>query len=139
MIWFLVRMTFWFCVVLVLLPSGAPQPAPQAQVGVGEAISAAKAAVDDVRQFCDRQPEACTVGSSAAVTLRHRAQAGVKMIYELLTERLGPNETGSTSAGMSAGAPGALTAPSRDTLTPSDLAPLWRGPQTHRTSRTPPA
>ena len=132
MIWFLVRMTFWFCVVLVLLPSGAPQPAPQAQVGVGEAISAAKAAVDDVRQFCDRQPEACTVGSSAAVTLGHRAQAGAKMIYELLTERLGPNETGS----MSAGAPGALTAPSRDTLTPSDLVPLWRGP---RTSRTPPA
>ena len=135
MIWFLVRMTFWFCVVLVLLPSGARHPAPEAQVGVGEAISAAKAAVDDVRQFCDRQPEACTVGSSAAVTLGHRAQAGAKMIYELLTERLGPNETGS----MSAGAPGALTAPSRDTLTPSDLAPLWRGPQTHRTSRTPPA
>ena len=132
MIWFLVRMTFWFCVVLVLLPSGARHPAPEAQVGVGEAISAAKAAVDDVRQFCDRQPEACTVGSSAAVTLGHRAQAGAKMIYEFLTERLGPNETGSTSAG----APGALTAPSRDTLTPSDLAPLWRGP---RTSRTPPA
>jgi hypothetical protein len=102
-------------------------------------MSAAMAAVGDVRQFCDRQPEACTVGSSAAVTLGHRAQAGAKMIYELLTERLGPNETGSTSAGMSATAPGAVTAPSRDTLTPSDLAPLWRGPQTHRTSRTPPA
>ena len=135
MIWFLVRMTFWFCIVLVLLPSGGSQPDPQAQVSVGEAMSAATAAVGDMRQFCDRQPEACSIGSSAAVALGHRAQAGAKVLYELLTERFGPNETGSTSAGT----PGALTAPSRDTLTPSDLAPLWRGPQTHRTSRTPPA
>ena len=139
MIWFLVRMTFWFCIVLVLLPSGGSQPDPQARVSVGEAMSAATAAVGDMRQFCDRQPEACSIGSSAAVALGHRAQAGAKVLYELLTERLGPNETGSTSTRMSAGAPGALTAPSRDTLTPSDLAPLWRGPQTHRTSRTPPA
>jgi hypothetical protein len=130
MIWFLVRMTFWFCVILVLLPSGGSQPDPQAQpqVSVGEAISAAQAAVGDVRQFCDRQPDACTVGSSAAVTLGHRAQAGAKIIYEFLTERLGPNETGSVSAGP----PGAMTAPSRDTLTPSDVAPPWRGPQLHR-------
>jgi Family of unknown function (DUF5330) len=121
-------MTFWLSVILALLPSGGSQPDSRAQVSVGEAISAAKATVGDLRQFCDRQPDACTIGSSAAVTLGHRAQAGAKAIYELLTERLGPNETGS----MSTGVPGALTAPSRDTLTPSDLAPLWRGPQPHR-------
>ena len=128
MIWFLVRMTFWFSVILVLLPSGGSHPDPQPQVSVGEAISAATAAVGDMRQFCDRQPDACTVGSSAAVTLGHRAQAGAKVIYEFLTERLGPNETGS----MSAATAGAPTAASRDTLTASDLGPPWRGPQPHR-------
>jgi hypothetical protein len=130
--WFLVRMAFWFCVILVLLPSGGSQPASNAPVSAGEAISAAKAAVDDMRQFCGRQPEACTIGSSAAVTIGHRAQAGAKLIYELLSEQLGPNETGSDAADHS-GTP----TPSRDTLKSSDLAPPWRGrPRSER--HTPP-
>jgi hypothetical protein len=130
MIWFLVRITFWLSVILVLLPSGGSQPDSRSQVGVGEAISAAKAAVGDMQQFCDRQPEACTIGSSAAVTIRHRAEAGAKMLYELLTDQLPPRETGSLPAR------GPL---SRDTLTPADLRPPWRGPQPHREPRIPPA
>ena len=61
---FLLRMAFWLGLVLILLPSGSSQPAqsPNA-VGASEAISAASATVGDLRQFCTRQPEACTVGS----------------------------------------------------------------------------
>ena len=129
MIWFLVRITFWLSVILVLLPSGGSQPGVQSQISVGEAISAAKAAVGDMQQFCDRQPEACTIGSSAAVTIRHRAEAGAKMLYELLTDQP-PRETGSLPA----------RAPlSHDTLTPADLRAPWRGPQPHREPRNPPA
>jgi hypothetical protein len=39
--WFLLRMTFWLAVVLVLLPTSGSQTAPKSQVSAGEAFSAA--------------------------------------------------------------------------------------------------
>ena len=126
--WFLLRMGFWLCVILVLLPSGGSQPVSKSQVSATDALSAAKSAMGDMQGFCERQPDACTVGSHAAVTIGQRAQAGAKMLYEFLTEQVGPNDTGSVRRhGLpTRAAPGK---PSRDTLTPSDLAPSWRGPQ----------
>jgi len=54
---------------------------------------AARGAVTDFEHFCERQQEACVVGSRTAVTLSQRAQAGAKMLYEFLSERLGSNES----------------------------------------------
>ena len=90
--WFFLRMTFWLAVVLVLLPAGGLQIAPKAQVSASEAFSAARGAVTDLEHFCERQQEACVVGSRTAVTLGQRAQAGAKMVYEFLSEHLGSNE-----------------------------------------------
>src|ERR1700704_949388 len=95
---FLIRMAFWLSVVLVLLPSGGAKQtaaAPSAEIGAVEAVSAASATVGDMRQFCTRQPEACALGSQAAVAFGQRAQAGAKMVYELINERTTPRETGS--------------------------------------------
>ena len=72
---FLLRMAFWVSVVLVLLPSGGSQhtvSAPGADLGAVEAVSAASATVSDMRHFCARQPEACAVGSQAAVAFGQR-------------------------------------------------------------------
>jgi len=91
--WFLLRMTFWLAVVLVLLPTGSSQTAPKLQVSAGEAFSAARGAVTDVEHFCERQQEACVVGSRTAVTLGQRAQAGAKMLYGFLSERLASSES----------------------------------------------
>jgi uncharacterized protein DUF5330 len=91
--WFLLRMAFWLAVVLVLLPTGALQTAPKSQVSAGEAFSAARGAVTDLEHFCERQQEACVVGSRTAVTLGQRAQAGAKMLYDFLGERLRSNES----------------------------------------------
>ena len=85
--WFLLRMTFWLAFVLVLLPTGGSQTAPKSHVSAGEAFSAARGAVTDFEHFCERQQEACVVGSRTAVTLGQRAQAGAKMLYEFLSER----------------------------------------------------
>ena len=85
---FLLRMAFWLTVILVLLPSGGSQPAPKVDVSATDAMSAAGATVADMKQFCGRQSEACAVGSQVAVALGHRAQAGAKMLYEFLNERL---------------------------------------------------
>jgi hypothetical protein len=123
---FLLRVAFWLSVVVILLPSGSQQPASGPQVGAGEAMSAASAAVSDMRQFCGRQPEACTVGSQAAVVFGQKAQAGAKMLYEFLTEKLAPTETG--SIGTAAGKKTEVGTQSQNTLLPADTKPAWRGP-----------
>jgi hypothetical protein len=133
---FLLRMAFWLCVILVLLPSGGTKPGPKVEISAGDALSAARAAVTDAQKFCERQPGACVFGSQAAVAIGYRAQAGAKMIYEFLNEQLGPSETGpaSTSSMSTAAraAPLAAGRPSQHTLTPADMAPAWRGPQPRR-------
>ena len=131
---FLLKLAFWLTIVILLLPSDrAQQGASAPQVGTSEAVSASGAVVADVRQFCVRQPDACAVGSQALVEFGHKAQAGAKMLYEFLSERLGPSETGAVSA-VSGSRPAAK--PSQSTLTPADLAPAWRGPQPHREARS---
>jgi len=123
---FLIRMAFWSSVVLVLLPTGGSKPteAPRSQVGALEAVSAASATVSDMSHFCARQPEACAVGSQAAITLGQRAQAGAKMVYDFLNERM---ETGSIA--NKAVKPTPAVKSSQQTLTPADLTPAWRGPR----------
>ena len=131
---FLLRMAFWLGLVLILLPSGSSQRAPASEVGASAAISAASATVGDLRQFCTRQPDACTVGSQVATELGYKAQAGAKMLYDFLTEALAPKETGSLAdggvsrSGKSAMAKSLPEKASQNTLTPADLAPPWRGP-----------
>jgi hypothetical protein len=131
--WFILRMTFWMGVVLVLLPNGGSQPLPKSQVSASEAFSAAKGAVTDIQHFCERQQEACVVGSRTAVTLGQRAQAGAKMLYEFLSERFGTNEPRPARTTDSVPVPSAR--PSQQTLRPVDLVPPWRGPDPTDTPR----
>lgn len=135
---FLIRVAFWLSVVFVLLPTGgSKQNGQTAQQNTDfsavEAFSAATATVSDMRHFCERQPDACAVGSQAAVAFGQRAQAGAKMVYEFLNERLAPQETGSVATRTAAGKPTAQTSrASQNTLTPTDLVAPWRGPQAPR-------
>jgi hypothetical protein len=129
--WFLIRVAFWLSIVILLLPSDRLSKPPQApQVAAVDALSAAGAAVADMRQFCSRQPDACVIGSQAAVAFGQKAQASAKMVYEFLTEKLGHDEAASPAATKSS-TPGALAGekPSQSTLIPADRAPAWRGPQ----------
>jgi hypothetical protein len=131
---FLLRMAFWLSVVLILLPSGSSQPvqSPNA-VGASEAISAASATVQDMRGFCTRQPDACSVGSQVAVSLGYRAQAGAKMLYDFLTENLASREgSTSTHTGSITKAAQIPVNASQNTLTPADLVAPWRGPLPHK-------
>ena len=57
-----------------------------------------------------------------------RAQAGAKMVYDFISERAAPRETGSVTARpRQAAAQAAPAARSQDTLTAGDLVPPWRG------------
>jgi hypothetical protein len=159
---FLLRMTFWLGVVLVLLPRSESQPSSSAEISATEAMSAATATVGDMRQFCERQPGACVVGSQAAVALEDRAKAGAKRLYEMFNEKLAANESEKVTtlttarnaqvvplppARPSQHAPQARNASQRtsqatspnsqNTLTPADLAPAWRGPPSRKDAREP--
>jgi hypothetical protein len=138
LMFFLLRMAFWLGLVLILLPSGgsAPQSAAGNEISASEALSAASATVGDLRGFCARQPTACTVGSQVAMAIGYKAEAGAKMLYNVLNEALAPPETGSLAddaprrAGAAKATPekSAAERNSQSTLMPADLAPAWRGP-----------
>lgn len=135
---FLLRMAFWLGLVLILLPAGTSQRAnPADAVDASQAISAASATVGDLRQFCTRQPGACTVGAHVATELGYKAQAGAKMLYDFLNEALAskdpPGGTGALPAGPSATYRPPVEKASENTLTPADMAPAWRGPIPRKT------
>lgn len=120
---FLLRIAFWFGLVLLLLPTSRSSDSNNEQtkaVNPLEAASAATATFSDMRQFCARQPEACAVGAQVAAAAGQQAQVGAKMLYQFLSEKLVSAESDSAT--------GAAAKASRDTLTHSDLVPNWRGP-----------
>lgn len=142
---FLLRITFWLGLVLVLLPRDkTPESEKLPQIGAADAVQAATAAVSDMTQFCKRQPAACEVGGQAATIIGQRAQDGAKKIYQIINDKKeqlektdkndaksdnkkAPNHTGSIAL-AGEGDTAASEAP-RDTLTQDDLALEWRGPQ----------
>jgi hypothetical protein len=121
---FLIKAAFWLTVVAMFLPTPEQAPKSTPPIGTVEAVSAAGAAISDIGQFCARQPDACEVGSQAAVALGHKAQAGAKMLYDLLSEKAG--ETGSIGTRPADGTNTPRS--SQQTLTPADLTPAWRAP-----------
>lgn len=121
---FLLRVTFWLSIVLVLMPSGTPQSSAP-KIDAGDAVLAAFAAVSDMGGFCDRQPDACEVGGKAAIAFGQRAQAGAKFLFETLSEKMAPAATGSIKSSNSIKS--SKMSGSQDTLTAEDLKPVWRG------------
>lgn len=119
---FLLRTAFWLTVVVLLLPlSPSQRTGAASQVSTGEAVSAASAAVSDMRQFCARQPDACVVGSQALTSFGQKARAGAKMLYDFLTEHSGGKPGTADTAGQTVGKP------PQNTLSPADLAAPRRG------------
>ena len=124
---FLLRTAFWIGVVLALLPTFGPkQSAPPAAAGFGatEAVTAASATFGDMIQFCNRQPDACAAGAQFASAFGQRAQAGAKMLYDMVGEKFAKADG---SADATDGPAGDVKL-SQNTLTSADLSPAWRDP-----------
>lgn len=86
--WFLLRLTFWLGLVLVLLPRDkTPESEKLPQIGASEAVQAATAAVSDMSQFCKRQPATCEVGGQAATVIGQRAAEGARKVYSIITDK----------------------------------------------------
>jgi hypothetical protein len=140
---FLLRLTFWIGLVLVLLPRDkTPDTDRTPQINASEAVSAATAAISDMGQFCKRQPTACEVGGQAATVIGQRAQGGARKLYQIITDKpdksdkpdkpdnkadkRAPDHTGSIGGPESASVAGLDVA--HDTLTPDDMQIEWQGP-----------
>ena len=127
---FLLRVAFWLTLVLILLPvipglQQAPAPAspPQAssaQVDPLRALEAAGSAMSDARGFCERQPQACAIGSEIAATLGTRAEAGARLLLGYISEQIADQKK-KVAERANASAAG-------DTLTAHDLSPAWQAP-----------
>jgi hypothetical protein len=86
--WFLLRLTFWLGLVLVLLPRDkTPESEKLPQIGASDAVQAATAAMSDMSQFCKRQPAACEVGGQAATVIGQRAADGARKVYSIITDK----------------------------------------------------
>jgi Family of unknown function (DUF5330) len=128
---FLLRMTFWLGLVLVLLPNVSSQLMPKSQVSTSDVLVAASDIVADLQHFCERQPQACVVGSQTMVTLGERAQTATKILYEFLSDQF--RSSGSTSVQTTGDIPIPPARPSQHTLRPTDVARPWHGPQSSKT------
>ena len=118
--WFMARVAFWLSIVILLLPAPPAPHAVEQQFNATQALSAAMAAVSDMRQFCARQPDACAVGSKAIVAFGEKTQASANVIYDVMNRQ-------ANGGGAALGA--RTPRPPQDTLTVLDLAEPWLGPQ----------
>ena len=86
--WFLIKGTFWFSLVLVLLPfidadsSAKLEKGPTVQIG--DTFSAASEALTYVTAMCLEKPDVCEKGSETFVALGHRAREGALIAYKFL-------------------------------------------------------
>lgn len=121
---FLLRLAFWIGLVLVLLPTDKTTTDEKLpEIGASDAMSAAASAISDIGKFCDRQPATCAVGGQAATVIGHRAQAGAKKVYQIITEKR-PDTTGSIGDERSP----EIEAGPQQTLSPDDLELEWHNP-----------
>ncbi|QPF86974.1 DUF5330 domain-containing protein [Bradyrhizobium genosp. L] len=124
---FLLRLAFWLGLVLVLLPRDkTPESDNAPQISASEAVSAATATINDMGQFCKRQPAACEVGGQAATAIGQRATDGARKVYHIITDKKVPDHTGSIGG---EGAEPAVAA-SNDTLSTDDQAIEFHLPPT---------
>lgn len=112
--WFLIKATFWFTIVLLILPFARPEMAarfdkePEAQVQVGATLAAASSAIGDLTGICARKPAVCQTGGEALAALGARARDGALIAYQLLNEHF--DGDGAPAAKTAAAEPARLMA-----------------------------
>jgi hypothetical protein len=110
---FLLRAAFWLSLVILLLPADTDSGDQAPRVTALETLSAAQAAVSDISQFCDRNPDVCVTGGNAFQVFSEKVRYGVK----LLGNTFGNKKPAEDPAGGAS------------TLRPDDLKPRWHDPK----------
>jgi Family of unknown function (DUF5330) len=138
---FLIRVAFWVGLAVLLLPTDERQQA--------RLYGTAVATVERVSTFCERNGQACVVGSELWATFVKKAEFGARMAIDLVMSGGRKDDDAASPRAQPASAPAnakakpelkvadpKVPAAVRGTLTPSDLTPAWRGADTRQAQRT---
>jgi hypothetical protein len=86
--WFLIKGSFWFGLVLVLLPlfssESSTRLANDPKVQFTDAFTVATGAYDYLSGMCGEKPEVCSKGAETLTALGYRAREGARVAYEML-------------------------------------------------------
>lgn len=89
---FLLRLLFWFALVLYFLPLGGGMSRNgQNQVDALEAASAAQKAVQDLVGICERNPDVCVTGKAALQQASERVRHNARVALDTLDQQMEPN------------------------------------------------
>ena len=82
---FLLRIGFWFSLVLLALPFGfGGETSDAPSVGPIQTFFAAKEAMSDVAGLCERKPDVCETGRAAFDTISVRARESARLAIEMV-------------------------------------------------------
>lgn len=102
--WFLIKGTFWFTLVLVALSffSGGPAEESEAkpQFDVTNAVSAAAGVYQYLSKLCFEKPEVCEKGAETLTALGERARDGAHVAFEFLDKQLSEEEKAAMTAAV---------------------------------------
>jgi hypothetical protein len=106
---FLLRTAFWLSLVILMLPADGESGEQAPRVTAFQTISAAQAAVSDISQFCQRNPDVCVTGGNAFQVFAEKVRYGAKLLYNTFGDKKTEGDGAST-------------------LNPDDLKPAWHDP-----------
>jgi hypothetical protein len=135
--WFLIKASFWFGLVLVLLPLFSPEStnrlASDPQVQLSDAFTAASGAYDYLTGMCSEKPEVCAKGAETFTALGYRAREGARIAYELLDSQFKDETPAAAEPAVALAAPAAAVAPEAPAGTARDeRAAALAQPMPHR-------
>ena len=101
--WFLIKGTFWFSLVLVLLPFLDAESSAKLEKGptveLGDTFNAASEAIGYVTAMCLEKPDVCEKGTETFVALGHRAREGARIAYQFLDTQFAEEGTDVAKSG----------------------------------------
>ncbi|MGG7519526.1 DUF5330 domain-containing protein [Allorhizobium undicola] len=120
--WFLIKGTFWFTLVLVVLSyMGSPEgenSAATPSFDMANAIVAVTGAYDYARGLCEEKPDVCEKGSQTLHAIGVRAREGALVAYQFLNRQFGEGEAPAPIATP----PAAARHPREDAAAPHGIA-----------------
>lgn len=83
---FLFRVAFWLVVVVLLLPSDPDGRTDGPQVTFVQGLEAVRATVNDMSQFCARNPDLCATGEAVVQIVADKARYGIEQLQAFLDQ-----------------------------------------------------
>lgn len=84
---FLIRVAFFLCVILFILPADPNRPEDAPSVTLMELLTVARTAIADLSQICEREPELCATGGEIARVLADQARYGIGQLQTFIEQQ----------------------------------------------------